>query len=194
METVEPGAGSELAQPLPTSSLKPPNILVLTPPGWGQGHCGQLNPTCFPVCCWESIPSLDPLGDLQVSGKGAITGLQLGRPSPSSAGTSSALSVQCLPGQRWAGRRFPRVEKGLRAWLMSTERLGAHHFSFPGLHPPARPRGTPRKYQLPGPGKAGPTWVEVRLGSPHQAIGARSPKTSTRAWQDFKGPFGHHSS
>lgn len=68
-----------------------------------------------------------------------------------------------------------RVEKGLRAWLMSTERLGAHHFSFPGLHPPARPRGTPRKYQLPGPGKAGPTWVEVRLGSPHQAIGARSP-------------------
>ena len=43
METVEPGASSARAQPLPTSLLKPPDILILTPTGWGGGSLGSLD-------------------------------------------------------------------------------------------------------------------------------------------------------
>ena len=41
METVEPGAGSAWAQPLPTSLLKPPDIFILTPTRWGGGSLGS---------------------------------------------------------------------------------------------------------------------------------------------------------
>ena len=43
METVEPGAGSAWAHPLPTSLLKPPDILILTPAWWGGGSLGSLD-------------------------------------------------------------------------------------------------------------------------------------------------------
>ena len=43
METVEPGAGSAWAQPLPTNLLKPPDILILTSAPWGGGSLGSLD-------------------------------------------------------------------------------------------------------------------------------------------------------
>lgn len=43
METVEPGAGSARAQPLPTRLLKPPDIFILTPTRWGGGSLGSLD-------------------------------------------------------------------------------------------------------------------------------------------------------
>lgn len=195
METVEPGAGSELAQPLPTSSLKPPIILILTPPWVGTGALWAAKLGLFSHLL---------LGNYSKSGSfGGPLGVRKGGnhwptawPTLTQVPRHKLCPQRPVPAWTTLGREHVSklVEKGLWAWLTSTGRPGAQHFSLPGLHPPARPRGTPRKCQLPGLGRAGPRGVEVRLGSPHQAIGARLPKTSTRPWQDFEGPFSHYSS
>lgn len=113
METVEPGASSELAQPLPTGLLKPPNILILTPPHARVGtgaHWAAKRSSSLPICCWKSFPSLDPWRDVQVSGKGAIPGLRLCPPSPRSLGTSSAPSAHASA-RRKLGREVSKLRE-----------------------------------------------------------------------------------
>lgn len=93
MDMVEPGtAGSELAHPLPTSSLKPPNILILTPPyaqvGTGAFWGAKLG--LFAHLLLGKCSKSGSFAGSPGSEKGAITGLQFGPLSPKSPGTSSA--------------------------------------------------------------------------------------------------------
>lgn len=144
METVEPGAGSELAQPLPTSSLKPPNILILTPPRVGTGALWAAKLDLFSHLL---------LGKYSKSGSfGGPPGVRKGSnhwPTAWPALPQVPGHEQCpqrpVPAWTTLGRKHVSklVEKGLRAWLTSTGRpglstspsRGSTHLPAPGEHP-----------------------------------------------------------
>lgn len=92
------GTGPALAHWL----AQAPRILIPTPPsaqvGRGAFWAVQTQPQFTHLLLWARIPSMDPLGGLQVAGKGATVGPS----SPRSPGTSNAPDAQGLPGGRWA--------------------------------------------------------------------------------------------
>ena len=177
METVEPGAGSELAQPQPIGSPKPLDILILTPlyAQVGTGCSGQLDSAS--VC-----PS--------VAGRlvQVCAPVWLGLPPPRSPHTSSDADAPCpVPAWRKLGRdnASKLVRRGLWSWPMPTGRPRAFHFSLSGLHSPAWARETPRKClghtgglscQLPGLGAWG-----GRAG-PISRSGGRGGSLGHRGW------------
>lgn len=166
----------ELAQPLPTGSLQPPNILILTPVcpvgaggGWwgDKGTLGSWTQPQFSHLllrkCSKSVPFGGPPGSRKESD------YSMARPHPNPQ--AQALPPGPVPAGRKLGREngSKRREKDSGP-VMSTGRPRAPRFSLLGPRPPDCARETPRKC----PGHTGALGAWGGRAGPELGVGVRT--------------------
>lgn len=162
METVEPGAGSALAQPWPTGLLKPPesSFRLLHLPRWGEGHSGQCRLShSLPICCFgQGFQVWILWGTSRWWERGQL--LAHVHPGPQ-AQAMPLMPRACL--EEDGQRMIPNLREGLgglaniyrKAW-------GSTHLPAPGEHP-------------------GSTWAT--LGASAASFPALGPEMAGLAWK-----------